>query len=113
MSSTTGYVTNNTGVALTFADGSVSHGLNPTILISSLDNGASGNVFIAESDGAGVEGNVNVSGTGNGIFVLFYDNPVVGSNSGSVSSPIGYEGSVSVGSGTNNTNTYILGVSQK
>jgi hypothetical protein len=107
MSSTTGNVSNNTGMTLTFTAGPVEHGQDPQILMATLGNGQSGNVFIAHSDGAGVEGTVNAAGSG-GTFQLNYDNPVVGSNSGSVTPPTGYKGSADVGSGTNNTITYTL-----
>jgi hypothetical protein len=112
MSSTTGYVDNQTGVPLTFSVGPVSHGDNPIIEISPLASGAKARIFIAHSNGAGVEGNVlaaGPSGSGAG-FTLFYDNPVVGTNSGTAtsdgSSP--YTGHCDVGSGDDNTNTYTL-----
>ena len=110
MSSTVGYVVNQTGVPLTFSVGAVSHGDNPTIENSPLVSGEA-RVFIAHSNGAGVEGNVLASGpSGSGAsFTLFYDNPVVGSNSGSVTSASkDYTGTCGVGSGDNNTNTYTL-----
>jgi len=112
MSSTTGKVINNTGVTLTFSDGSVSHGQNPSLLTTTLDNNNTADVFIAHSDGAGVEGTVHASHGGQPslLFKLIYDNPVVGSNSGSVNAPEGYQGSASVGSGDNNTITYTLSV---
>lgn len=113
MSSTTGVVRNNTGVALTFSNGGISHGANPNILVQTLQSGASATVFIANSDGAGVEGNVVAAGPqGSSVsFTLFYDNPVVGSNSGSVtSSNPSYTGSCAVGGGDDNTNTYTLQV---
>jgi hypothetical protein len=111
MSSTVGNVNNQTGVTLTFSVGGVSHGANPTIEAPRLDSGAQAPVFIAMSDGAGVEGNVLAAGPGgSGVsFTLFYDNPVVGSNSGSVTSDSGrYTGTCAVGSGDDNTNTYTL-----
>jgi hypothetical protein len=110
MTSTTGRVDNQTGIQLSFSPGEVFHGANPTIENSPLNSGATANVFIAMSDGAGVEGNVVAAGpTGSGVsFTLGYDNPVVGSNSGSVTSSGGYKGTVDVGSGVNNTITYIL-----
>ena len=111
MSSTTGNVNNQTGVPLTFAVGGVSHGADPTINIPDLAPGYSAAVFIAMSDGAGVEGNVLAAGpSGSGVsFTLFYDNPVVGSNSGSVTSgKPPYTGTCEVGSGDDNTNTYTL-----
>jgi|LakMenEpi03Aug12_release.lakeMendotaPanAssembly.Ray.scaffolds.fasta_scaffold795168_1 hypothetical protein len=113
MSSTTGVVQNNTGLALTFSNGGVSHGSNPNLLVQTLQPGASAAVFVANSDGAGVEGNVVAAGPqGSGVsFNLFYDNPVVGHNSGSVTSyNPSYTGSCGVGSGDDNTNTYTLQV---
>lgn len=105
MSSTTGYVVNSTGVTLAFiAQTDPPHGDAPTILISSLNPGAQGTIFIANSDGAGVEGWVQAVGNGN-TWQLNYDNPVVGSNSGSVSKN---PGDCSVGHGVNNTNSYTL-----
>jgi hypothetical protein len=111
MSSTTGNVHNQTGVQLSFSGGEVSHGDNPIIENSPLAPGASAKVFIAMSDGAGVEGNVLAAGPdGSGVsFTLFYDNPVVGSNSGNVTSHNrAYTGTCDVGSGNDNTNTYTL-----
>jgi hypothetical protein len=111
MTSTVGSVDNQTGVPLTFSVDGVSHGANPTIEISRLDSGAKATVFIAMSDGAGVEGNVLAAGpSGSGAsFTLFYDNPVVGSNSGTVKSGSrDYTGTCDVGSGDNNTNIYTL-----
>ena len=106
--STTGYVINQTDVKLTFRPGSVSHGNDPTIETQSLDPGQSATVFIALSDGAGVEGNVMGAGTGV-TFDLYYDNPVVGPNSGNVTSDNpNYSGIWDVGSGTNNTIKYTL-----
>jgi hypothetical protein len=106
--STTGYVVNHTDVKLTFRPGSVSHGNDPTIETQSLDPGNSATVFIALSDGAGVEG--NVMGAGAGVtFDLYYDNPVVGPNSGKVTSDNpNYSGICDVGSGDNNTIKYTL-----
>ena len=105
MTSTTGYVTNNTGVTLSFvAQQNPAHGATPIILQNTLAPGAQGAVFIANSDGAGVEGWVQAVGNGS-IWQLNYDNPVIGSNSGSVSKN---PGTADVGSGTNNTITYIL-----
>jgi len=113
MSSTTGKVENNTGLTLTFSSGGVSHGNNPDFYQTSLAAGDTAAIFIAHSDGAGVEGTVNASGpAGSGVsFQLLYDNPVVGGNSGSVQNATsGYKGSCSVGGGDNNTNTYTLSV---
>jgi hypothetical protein len=111
MTSTVGVVANKTGLPLTFSVGGVSHGSNPNIEVPSLDAGATARVFIAMSDGAGVEGNVVAAGP-NGSkasFTLFYDNPVVGSNSGSATSGNpAYAGACDVGSGVDNTNTYTL-----
>ena len=108
MTSTTGNVDNQTGVPLTFSVGGVSHGADPTIEISRLDSGAKATVFIAMSDGAGVEGNVMGAGTGV-TFDLYYDNPVVGQNSGNVTSDNpNYSGIWDVGSGDNNTIKYTL-----
>ncbi|WP_186181189.1 hypothetical protein [Burkholderia gladioli] len=105
MTSTKGFVVNNTGVSLSFvADNDPDHGAPPTILITSLPPGGEGTVFIANSDGAGVEGWVQASGNG-ATWQLNYDNPVIGSNSGSVSKN---PGTCDVGSGVNNTNTYTL-----
>ena len=106
--STTGYVINQTDVKLTFRPGSVSHGNDPIIETQSLDPGQSATVFIAMSDGAGVEGNVMGAGTGV-TFDLYYDNPVVGPNSANVTSDNpNYSGTYDVGSGDNNTVTYTL-----
>ena len=106
--STTGYVINQTDVKLTFRPGSVSHGNDPIIETQSLDPGQSATVFIAMSDGAGVEGNVMGAGTGV-TFDLYYDNPVAGPNSGNVTSDNpNYSGICDVGSGDNNTNKYTL-----
>lgn len=106
--STTGYVTNQTDVQLTFRPGSVSHGQDPIIETHSLDPGNSAMVFLALSDGAGVEG--HVMGTGTGVtFDLYYDNPVAGPNSGNATSNNpNYSATWEIGSGTNNTNTYTL-----
>lgn len=106
--STTGYVTNQTDVQLTFRPGSVSHGQDPIIEKQTLDPGNSAMVFLALSDGAGVEG--NVMGTGAGVtFDLYYDNPVVGSNSANVTSDNPhYSATWKAGSGDNNTNSYTL-----
>lgn len=111
MTSTTGKVANQTGVQLSFSVGEVDHGDNPTIEHSPLASGATAEVFVAMSNGAGVEGNVLAAGPpGSGVsFTLFYDNPVVGSNSGSATSHSGsYTGTCNVGSGNDNTNTYTL-----
>jgi hypothetical protein len=111
MTSTVGVINNQTGLTLTFSVGGVSHGANPNIEMSSLPPGTNGRVFVAMSDGAGVEGNVLAAGpSGSGVsFTLFYDNPVVGSNSGNVTSgSSSYTGTCNVGSGDNNTNTYTL-----
>jgi len=82
MTSTTGYVINNTGVTLDFtSDPNPDHGAVPTILKSVLKSGEQGSVFIANSDGAGVEGWVQATGNGS-IWKLYYDNPIIGSNSG-------------------------------
>ena len=111
MSSTVGVVANKTGIPLTFSVGGVSHGDNPTIENSPLAPDNTAPVFIAMSNGAGVEGNVLAAGpSGSGAsFTLVYDNPVVGSNSGSVTSVSGpYKGTCDVGSGNDNTNTYTL-----
>ena len=62
MSSTTGKVENNTGLTLTFSSGGVSHGNNPDFYQTSLAAGDTAAIFIAHSDGAGVEGTVNASG---------------------------------------------------
>ena len=107
MSSTVGYVVNQTGVPLTFSVGAVSHGDNPTIENSPLVSGEA-RVFIAHSNGAGVEG--NVMGAAAGVTLdLYYDNPVAGPNSGNVTSDNpNYSGTCDVGSGTNNTNKYTL-----
>src|SRR4051794_9639306 len=108
MTSTVGVVANKTGLPLTFSVGGVSHGDNPNIEVPSLDAGATARVFIAMSDGAGVEGNVLAAGPSGSeaSFTLVYDNPVVGSNSGSVTSGGGgYTGTCNVGSGDDNTNT--------
>jgi hypothetical protein len=110
MSSTVGYVVNQTGVPLTFSVGAVSHGDNPTIENSPLVSGEA-RVFVAHSNGAGVEGNVLASGpSGSGAsFTLFYDNPVVGNNSGSVTNVSGpYTGICEAGGGNDNTNKYTL-----
>lgn len=111
MTSTVGNVNNQTGVTLTFSVGEVSHGDNPTIEASRLDSGAQARIFLAMSNGAGVEGNVLAAGpSGAGVsFTLFYDNPVVGSNSGSATSGSSrYTGTCAVGSGDDNANTYTL-----
>jgi hypothetical protein len=111
MSSTTGIVDNQTPYPLNISVGGVSHGLNPNIEINPLPPGNRGTVFIAMSDGAGVEGNVVAAGPPESkvTFTLFYDNPVVGSNSGNVTSNNkDYTGTCGVGSGDNNTNTYTL-----
>jgi hypothetical protein len=105
-------VVNQTKTTLTFTSGSISHGNNPNIVVSTLESGHQATVFIANSDGAGVEGNVSVSGDNIGL-ELYYDNPVVGSNSGDVTinnAPRGFSKQVNVGSGDNNTITYTLSV---
>ena len=60
--------------------------------------------FTLDSDA----GSVTLTGGGKS-FTLIYDNPVVGSNSGSVTAPSGYAGSCQVGGGTNATFTYTIG----
>src|SRR5215216_3004428 len=100
MTSTVGKVVNNTGVRLDFSVGGVSHGANPNIEVPSLDAGATARIFIAHSDGAGVEGNVLAAGPG-ASFTLSYDNPVVGNNYGNATSGSpAYTGTCDVGSGT-------------
>ena len=78
--------------------------LHPTIPAGSTQP----SVFVANSDGAGAEGSGQPTGGGVS-FTLVYDNPVVGSNSGSVNAPHGYTGSCQVGSGINATFTYTIG----
>ena len=107
MSSTTGHVSNNSGVTLTFTVGTVHHGANPEILKKTLDNGTSGDVFIAHSDGAGVEGTVIAAGDSVS-FTLGYDNPVVGNNSCKADASGGCTGTCEAGSGSNNTVKYDL-----
>jgi hypothetical protein len=110
MTSVTANVTNNTSVSFTASANAPSHGLTPTISNSTIPAGSTvSNVFVANSDGAGVEGSVELSG-GGVTFILFYDNPVVGSNSGSVNPPSGYGGSCAVGGGTNAVFNYTLNV---
>jgi len=109
MSSVTGSVVNNTGFAVIARANPPSHGLPPNILNPNVPTGSpTPSVFMANSDGAGVEGSVSLTGSGM-TFTLIYDNPVVGSNTGSVTAPSGYTGSCQVGGGTNATFTYTIG----
>jgi hypothetical protein len=109
MSSVTANVVNKTDFTVIASANPPSHGLPPDILNPTIKGGSTqDSVFVANSDGAGVEGSVSL--TGNGItFTLNYDNPVVGSNSGSVGAPRGYTGSCQAGGGTNATFTYTIG----
>jgi hypothetical protein len=110
MSSVTATVINNTNLTLVVTSGSASHGNTPSVLSPTLPpNSTTNNVFVAHSDGAGVEGNVNVAGGGVS-FSLNYDNLVIGSNSGSVSSG-SYNGSCQAGGGTDATFVYTLNAS--
>ena len=103
--STTGHLENDNNFPVVIAAGKASHGETPKILNSTVDAGSSEDIFIANSDGAGVEGYVTAAG--NGVtWTLKYDNPVVGSNSCGVTSPTNYKGSCNEGSGTNNTDSY-------
>jgi len=109
MSSVTGNVTNNTNFAVTVSSGGASHGDNPTILKPTVPAHTTlSSVFVANSSGAGVEGTVILKG--NGVqWSLNYDDPVVGSNSGSVNSPSGYSGSCQVGGGDDAIFGYTIG----
>ena len=109
MSSVTATLFNSTSFPVTLSAGGASHGLSPQIITQTIQAGQSATAFTANSDGAGVEGDVIVAG--NGVqWTLHYDNPVVGSNSGNVNSPEGYSGSVNVGGGTNANFGYAIGV---
>ena len=109
MSSVTANVVNNTSFAVFVSATTSSHGLAPTLLNPTVPaESTKPSVFMATSDGAGVEGTVNLTG-GGVTFTLIYDNPVVGGNSGSVTAPPGYTGSCQVGGGTNATFTYTIG----
>lgn len=110
MSSVTGTLVNNTSLSVTITAGSASHGETPTILAATVEGGATKVIFVANSDGAGVEGTVNAK-NGATAWTLHYDNPVVGSNSGSVDSPTGYNGSCQAGGGTDANFTYTIGKS--
>ena len=108
MSSVTGNVVNNTDFTVFAKPNEPSHGLPPDILVPAIPaKSTKAGVFVANSDGAGVEGSVSL--TGGVTFALIYDNPVVGSNSGSVTAPSGYTGNCQVGGGTNATFTYTIG----
>jgi hypothetical protein len=109
MSSVTANVVNNTDLTVIASANPPSHGLPPNILNPTVEHGSTkDSVFVANSDGAGVEGSVSL--TGNGVkFTLNYDNPVVGSNSGTVTASSGYTGSCQAGGGTNATFTYTIG----
>ena len=109
MSSLTANVVNKTDLTVIASANPPSHGLPPNILNPTVEHGSTkDSVFVANSDGAGVEGSVSL--TGNGVkFTLNYDNPVVGTNSGSVTWPDGYSGSCQAGGGTNATFTYTIG----
>jgi hypothetical protein len=111
MSSVTATVVNNTGFAVTaIVTESPSHGLKPNILNPTIPaRGTQSSVFVANSDGAGVEGSVSLTRDGGAPFKLIYDNPVVGDNSGSVTAPSDYKGSCQAGGGTNATFTYTIG----
>jgi hypothetical protein len=109
MSSVTANVVNNTDFNVIAGANPPSHGQTPNILNPTVqDRSTKQSVFVANSDGAGVEGSVSLTGDGM-TFTLIYDNPVVGSNSGSVTAPSGYTGSCQVGGGTNATFTYTIG----
>ena len=108
MSDVTGTLTNGNSFAVIVKAGSVSHGDKPIILQERVAAGATVKIFVANSDGAGVEGAVDVSG--NGVeWELKYDNPVAGSNSCSVDDPKGYTGSCDAGGGTDASFTYKIG----
>jgi hypothetical protein len=107
MSSVTANVVNKTGSDVIARANSPSHGLPPDILNPTIPAGATKQVFVANSDGAGVEGSVSLTG-GGAAFTLNYDNPVVGTNSGSVQAPSGYSGTCQAGGGTNATFTYMI-----
>lgn len=109
MSSVTANVVNNTSFAVTASPNEPSHGLKPTTPNPTVPARSTQSiVFVANSDGAGVEGSVSLSGDGRS-FTLNYDNPVVGGNSGSVDAPSGYTGNCQAGGGTNATFTYTIG----
>jgi hypothetical protein len=99
--SVTGNVVNNTRFAVIASANPPTEILHPSIPAESTVP----RVFVTE--GAGVEGSVNLAGGGVS-FTLTYDNPVVGSNSGSVTAPSGYKGSCQVGGGTDATFTYTI-----
>lgn len=108
MSSVTGNVVNNTNFDVIAKANSPSHGLTPEIVHPTVRaHSTMPNVFVANSDGAGVEGSVSLTGSDRS-FTLIYDNPVVGGNSGSVTAPSGYSGNCQVGGGTNATFTYTI-----
>ena len=111
MSSVTANVVNNTDLTVIASGNPPSHGLKPDILNPTVPaESTKESVFVANSDGAGVEGSVSL--TGNGVtFTLNYDNPVVGKNSGTLTAPSGsgYTGSCQAGGGTNATFTYTIG----
>jgi hypothetical protein len=106
--SVTANVVNNTDLTFIASANPPSHGLTPTILNPTVKPGTTPNVFVANSDGAGVEGSVSLKG-GGVEFQLIYDNPVAGPNTGSVTAPSGYTGRWQYGSGTNATFTYTIG----
>ena len=112
MSSVTANVVNNTDLTVIASGNPPSHGLKPDILNPTVPaESTKESVFVANSDGAGVEGSVSLTRDGGGPpFTLNYDNPVVGSNSGSVTASSGrYSGICQAGSGTNATLTYTIG----
>lgn len=111
MSSVTANVVNNTDFTVIAKANPPSHGNTPTILHQTVPaGGTQPSVFVANSDGAGVEGSVSLTRDGGGPpFTLNYDNPVVGSNSGSVTPPSDFKGSCQAGGGTNATFTYTIG----
>jgi hypothetical protein len=110
MSSVTANVVNNTDLTVIASGNPPSHGLKPDILNPTVPaESTKESVFVANSDGAGVEGSVSLT-SGGVTFTLIYDNPVVGSNSGSVTASSGrYSGICQAGSGTNATFTYTIG----
>jgi len=110
MSSVTGTLYNNTTFSVTVSSGGASHGDDPSIINATVAAGDTKPIFIANSCGAGVEGNVLVkNSTAPAIlWTLHYDDPVIGSNSGSVSSPQGHSGSCDAGGGDNANYTYTI-----
>ena len=106
MSSVTGNIDNKTDLYLTIIAGAVQHGDAPEILKANVPaHTMQADVFVANSSGAGVEGDIIAKGA-DFTWTLHYDNPVVGDNSCGISPPT--PTGCQAGSGTNAVMTYTI-----